>query len=66
MSVHAGRFQYKPENIMVLTDDNPDRSQHPTKQNMINAMQWLIQDAKCHDSLFFHCEIISASWAAAH
>ena len=41
---------------MILTDDNPDQTQHPTRQNMINAMQWLIHDAKCHDSLFFHCE----------
>ena len=24
---------------------------------MINAMKWLVQGAKCHDSLFFHCKL---------
>jgi hypothetical protein len=48
------RYHYRPENVMILTDDLPDRTQHPTRQNMINAMHWLVEGAKCHDSLFFH------------
>jgi hypothetical protein len=41
---------------MVLTDDVHDERKHPTRENMINAMQWLVRDAKPHDALFFHCE----------
>jgi len=26
----------------------------PTKANMIKAMHWLVDDARPHDSLFFH------------
>ena len=54
--IFVEKYHYKAEDVMILTDDNPDQTQHPTRQNMINAMQWLIHDAKCHDSLFFHCE----------
>jgi len=45
---------YKPHNVVVLTDTTPDRKGIPTKKNMINAMRWLVQGAKSHDSLFFH------------
>jgi hypothetical protein len=48
------RYHYRPENVMILTDDLPDRTQHPTRENMINAMQWLVEGATRHDSLFFH------------
>jgi hypothetical protein len=51
---------------MILTDDLPDRTQHPTRQNMINAMHWLVEGAKCHDSLFFHCEFVRTWPAAKH
>ena len=52
----SGKYNYKPENVLVLTDDLHDERQRPTRANMINAMQWLVKDAKRHDSLFFHCE----------
>ena len=59
-STHTTHFtenwNFKPEDIMVLTDDNKDPRKLPTKANMLNAMKWLIKDAKAHDSLFFHCE----------
>ncbi|KIM78342.1 hypothetical protein PILCRDRAFT_824554 [Piloderma croceum F 1598] len=48
------KYHYKPEDVLVLTDDLHDERQRPTRANMINAMQWLIKDAKRHDSLFFH------------
>ncbi|KAJ7086785.1 caspase domain-containing protein [Mycena belliarum] len=45
---------YKPENIVVLTDDSPHARAQPTRQNMIDAMSWLVRDAQPHDALFFH------------
>ncbi|KAJ4479317.1 caspase domain-containing protein [Lentinula aciculospora] len=45
---------YKSEDIVLLTDDSPDYRKQPTRKNMIAAMQWLVQSAHCHDSLFFH------------
>ena len=41
---------------MLLTDDSRDPNKLPTKANMLNAMKWLLKDAKAHDSLFFHCK----------
>jgi len=38
----------------MLTDDSHNPTLVPTKANMIRAMQWLVQDANPHDSLFFH------------
>ncbi len=40
---------------MILTDDNRDPRLHPTRQNMIGGMQWLVEGAQPHDSLFIHC-----------
>ena len=41
--------------IRLMTDDSPPNSpNHPTKQNMINAMNWLVADAQPGDSFFFH------------
>ncbi|KAH9972769.1 caspase domain-containing protein [Lactifluus volemus] len=48
------RFGYRREDIVVLTDDQHDPRSVPTKANIIRAMQWLVSDAKPHDSLFFH------------
>ncbi|KAF7312076.1 hypothetical protein MIND_00219800 [Mycena indigotica] len=48
------RFGYKPEDIVVLTDDSPHQRAQPTRRNMIDAMHWLVKDARPHDSLFFH------------
>jgi len=47
-------YGYKPEDIVVLTDDSHNRAQIPTKENIMRAMQWLVRDAQPHDSLFFH------------
>lgn len=48
------RFGYKPEDIVMLTDDAANPRQIPTRANMIAAMQWLVRDAQPNDSLFFH------------
>ncbi|KAF9647631.1 hypothetical protein BDM02DRAFT_3156037 [Thelephora ganbajun] len=47
-------WNFKPEDIVVLTDDTQDPRRLPTKANMLSAMKWLVRDAKAHDSLFFH------------
>jgi hypothetical protein len=48
------RYHYRPEDIVMLTDDARNPRQIPTRANMIQAMQWLVQGAKPNDSLFFH------------
>jgi len=45
---------YKSRNIVMLTDDARDQRQLPTRKNIIDAMRWLVRDARCHDALFFH------------
>lgn len=47
-------WHFKSDNILVLTDDTKDPKRLPTRANMLNAMRWLVKDAKAHDSLFFH------------
>jgi hypothetical protein len=49
---HAG---YKPKDIVVLTDDSPHQRSQPTRKNIIDAMHWLVRDARPHDALFVHC-----------
>ncbi|KAJ7257089.1 peptidase C14 [Mycena rebaudengoi] len=48
---HAG---YKPKDIVVLTDDSPHQRSQPTRKNIIDAMHWLVRDARPHDALFVH------------
>ncbi|KAI0041915.1 hypothetical protein FA95DRAFT_1564901 [Auriscalpium vulgare] len=48
------QFHYKPEDIVVLTDDQNEPRSRPTRDNMLRAMQWLVRDAQPNDSLFFH------------
>lgn len=38
----------------MLTDDAKDPRQQPTRQNILNAMQWLVSGAQPNDALFFH------------
>lgn len=48
------RHGYKPDDMVVLTDDARNPRQIPTRANMIAAMQWLVQGARANDALFFH------------
>ncbi|OBT63217.1 hypothetical protein VE03_07776 [Pseudogymnoascus sp. 23342-1-I1] len=45
---------YAREDMVQLTDDQGDAMGQPTKQNIIQAMRWLVQGAQPNDSLFFH------------
>ena len=40
--------------MVILTDDQFNPISHPTKENILRAMRWLVNDAQPHDSLFFH------------
>lgn len=40
---------------MILTDDARDERNIPTRENMLEGMKWLVEGAKAHDALFFHC-----------
>uniref|UniRef100_A0A0W0EY84 Peptidase C14 caspase domain-containing protein n=1 Tax=Moniliophthora roreri TaxID=221103 RepID=A0A0W0EY84_MONRR len=50
----CSHFGYKREDIVMLTDDNSNPRQIPTRANMIQAMQWLVRGAAPNDSLFLH------------
>lgn len=47
-------FGYKYEDMVILTDDQRDMRRMPTKQNIFNAMQWLVKDARPNDSFLMH------------
>ncbi|KIK58316.1 hypothetical protein GYMLUDRAFT_702773 [Collybiopsis luxurians FD-317 M1] len=48
-------YGFTDENIIVLKDDKKLKPEYqPTKANILYWMQWLVQDAQPHDSLFFH------------
>lgn len=45
------RLKYHPNNILLLTDDT---EQKPTKENIINSLNWLISGNGRKSRLFFH------------
>jgi len=47
-------YGYKEGDIVVLSDDGRTRREQPTRQNIIDAMHWLVKNARAHDSLVFH------------
>ncbi|WPH04298.1 Hypothetical protein R9X50_00718700 [Acrodontium crateriforme] len=47
-------FNYKREDMVMLTDDQQNPMSQPTKANILRAMHWLVKDARANDSLFFH------------
>lgn len=47
-------YQYKPEDMVILTDDQSNPRSVPTKANILRAMRWLVDNAQPNDSLFFH------------
>lgn len=40
--------------MVILTDDQPNPVQHPTRANILRAMGWLVANAQPNDSLFLH------------
>ncbi|RCH84944.1 Ca(2+)-dependent cysteine protease [Rhizopus azygosporus] len=47
-------YNFRADDMVILTDDQQNPQNIPTKQNMIRAMQWLVHDARPNDSFFFH------------
>ncbi|KAI9016168.1 peptidase C14, caspase domain-containing protein, partial [Hyaloraphidium curvatum] len=47
-------YGFAQQDMMVLTDDNPNPSGRPTAQNIIGAIGWLVSGAAPGDSLFMH------------
>ncbi|KAI8928014.1 caspase domain-containing protein [Entophlyctis helioformis] len=47
-------FRDDPNHIVMLTDDQQNPVFRPTKQNILNAIQWLVAGSRPGDSLFFH------------
>jgi len=45
---------FQASNIKVLTDDKRCESLRPTRKNILEGMQWLVEGAQPNDSLFFH------------
>jgi metacaspase-1 len=48
------RFNYRREDMVILTDDQQNPMSQPTKENILRAMHWLVKGAEPKDSLFFH------------
>ena len=48
-------YGFQKSNIILLSDDGTTSRQLPTRRNIIDAMKWLVRDAKPNDSLVFHC-----------
>ncbi|KAI9049759.1 hypothetical protein LZ554_005910 [Drepanopeziza brunnea f. sp. 'monogermtubi'] len=47
-------FGYRREDMVILTDDSQEPMGQPTKENILRAMNWLVQGSQPNDSLFFH------------
>ncbi|KAK4792508.1 hypothetical protein SAY86_022943 [Trapa natans] len=50
----VSRFKFPESSILLLTEEESDPYRRPTRQNMINAMRWLVQGCQPGDSLVFH------------
>ncbi|KAK9772502.1 putative Metacaspase-1A [Seiridium cardinale] len=48
------RYNYKREDMIILTDDAQDQVLQPTASNIRRAMQWLVAGARPNDALFLH------------
>lgn len=48
------RYGYKREDMVLLTDDQRDLKFHPTRENILSGMRWLVDGAQPNDSLFLH------------
>ncbi|KAL3724061.1 hypothetical protein ACJRO7_036130 [Eucalyptus globulus] len=46
-------FGFLEENIRVLTEEEKNEHQRPTRKNILDAFQWLIRDCRSEDSVVF-------------
>ncbi|RIA97433.1 caspase domain-containing protein [Glomus cerebriforme] len=47
-------YEFKEADMKILTDDQMDPKLIPTRENIINAIKWLVHDPQMNDSYFFH------------
>ncbi|KAI0594080.1 caspase domain-containing protein [Biscogniauxia sp. FL1348] len=47
-------YNYKRQDMIILTDDQQDPVLQPTKANILRAMEWLVSGARPNDALFLH------------
>ncbi|KAJ8754813.1 hypothetical protein K2173_012737 [Erythroxylum novogranatense] len=47
-------FNFRLQNILVLTEDETDQELIPTKRNIQNSLEWLVEGCKAGDSLVFY------------
>ncbi|EEB05137.2 metacaspase Pca1 [Schizosaccharomyces japonicus yFS275] len=48
------RYGYKEDDMVIMTEEGNHPRSIPTRQNMIDAMHWLVSGAQPNDALFFH------------
>ena len=54
MAAFLREHGYRDEDMVILTDDQPNMRSIPTRSNMLDAMHWLVADARPNDCLVFH------------
>ncbi|KAG2212989.1 hypothetical protein INT46_011490 [Mucor plumbeus] len=47
-------YDFQEKDMVILTDDREEDKFRPTRNNIIAAMQWLVNDAEPDDSFFLH------------
>ncbi|KAJ3104229.1 Ca(2+)-dependent cysteine protease [Phlyctochytrium bullatum] len=47
-------YPFHPQNILILTEDQPDPAKWPTRDNILRALRWLSEGSKDGDRLFLH------------
>ncbi|XWS68286.1 hypothetical protein CRYUN_Cryun04dG0077800 [Craigia yunnanensis] len=48
------KYEFREENIVVLTEEQTDIRLIPTKANIENCLKWLVKDCQSGDSLVFY------------
>jgi len=48
------RFHPKCKEFKILTDDSTNSNVKPTRQNIIDSIDWLVKDLKKEESVYFH------------
>jgi hypothetical protein len=48
------KFYPKCNQFKILTDDSKNLSDKPTRQNIIDGINWLVKDLKSGDNVYFH------------
>lgn len=50
----TSKFHFPESAILTLTEDQVDPRRQPTKYNIMQALEWLVQGCQAGDSLVFH------------